>query len=163
MLELGDHDLKLAEVAGPLKCEVNLPAWWEDSSDKTGLLPGKYVDRRRHPRYHFRVSAALQYRQTFPALPRPDVRHRVFTKDLSRSGLSFLHSESLFPRERMQLFLPQHGARTIEVVWCTRIQERCFHVGARFVERSGGLRGENGDRDNDPAAPESCLPSEAKK
>lgn len=135
MLELGDQEQELVKIVGPLKCELDPPSSWKDDLNKTGPLPGKYSDRRRYPRYHFRVCAALEHRQTFPALPRPNVWHKVFTKCVSRGGISFLHSEPLFPRERMQILLPARGTSTIEVVWCARIERRCFQVGARFVER----------------------------
>jgi hypothetical protein len=135
MLELRDQEQKLVATVGPLKCNLELPKAWKDSFHQTGRLPGEYVDRRRHPRYHFRACAALEYRQTFPTLPRPQGWHKIFTNDLSRGGLSFLHSEPLFPRERMRVVLPGKGAKLIEVVWFVRVQDRCFRVGARFVEQ----------------------------
>jgi hypothetical protein len=157
MLELRDQEQTLVQTVGPLKCDLELPDEWKGRFHQTGRLPGKYADRRRHPRYHFRVCAALEYRQTFPALPRPQGWHKIFTNDLSRGGLSFLHSEPLFPRERMQVVLPGQGAKIIEVVWFARIQDRCFHVGARFVEQSQGLQ----PPDNENADPSEALRSSA--
>lgn len=137
MLELGDQAQELIKAVGSLRCEINLPSSWTESVGQGGRIPARYDERRRHPRYHFRVCAALEYRQTFPTLPRPAGWHRVFTNDLSRGGLSFLHSEQLFPRERMGILLPRQGTSFIEVVWCAQVQQRCFHVGARFVEQLG--------------------------
>ena len=136
MLEFSDQEQELVAAVGPLKCDVKLPSSYGDDACQTGPLPGAYSDRRRHPRFRFSVCAALMYRQTFPALSRPDGWHKVFTKDLARGGLSFLHSEPLFPRERMQFVIPGQAERTIEVVSCVRIQERCFRVGVRFVEKT---------------------------
>jgi hypothetical protein len=135
MLELGDQVQELVRAVGPLQCDVRLPSSWEESVGRGGQVPAKYDERRRHPRYHFRVCAALEYRRTFPSLNRPNLWHQVFTNDLSRGGLSFLHSEQLFPRERMRILLPGQGMSSLEIVWCVRVQDRCFRVGARFVEQ----------------------------
>lgn len=135
MLDFGDQVRALVETVGPLRCEVNLPRSWKDELGQVGPLPLRYVERRRHPRFHFRVCAALEHGQTFPSLPRANVWYQVFTKHLSRGGISFLHSEQLFPRERMRIVLPERGMSAVEIVWCARVQERCFQVGARFVER----------------------------
>jgi hypothetical protein len=145
MLELRDQERELVANVGPLKCDLRFPDAWKDRFDQTGPLPSRYSDRRRYVRYHFRVWAALEHRQTFPALPRPRGWHKILTIDLSRGGLSFLHSEPLFPRERMQFVLPGQLARIVEVVWFTRIQDRCFHVGGRFVEQAHGLDFDDGD------------------
>ena len=149
MLEFRDQEQELVSAVGPLKCALELPSSFEDDVRQTGPLPGAYSDRRRHPRFRFSVCAALRYRQTFPSLSRPDGWHKVFTKDLARGGLSFLHSEPLFPRERMQIVLPGQAERTIEVVSCVRVQKRCFRVGVRFVEKSERADAADDERAND--------------
>ena len=145
MLEFRDQEQTLVSAVGPLKCDVTLPSSFEDNARQTGQLPGAYSERRRHPRFNCGGCAALKYRQTFPALSRPDGWYKVFTKDLSRGGLSFLHSDPLFPRERVQIVLPRQGARIIEVVSCIRVQDRCFRVGARFVEQVQGADPADGE------------------
>jgi hypothetical protein len=145
MLDFSDHEQALVSAVGPLKCDVSLPSSFEDDACRSGQLPGAYSEKRRHPRFNFGGCAALKYRQTFPALSRPLDWHKVFTKDLSRGGLSFLHSEPLFPRERVQIVLPLQEAKTIEVVSCVRVQERCFRVGGRFVEQSQGADAADGE------------------
>jgi hypothetical protein len=135
MLDLGHQVQELVEAVGPLQCEIQLPSSWQDELAQAGRAPTRYDERRRHLRYHFRVCGALEYRQTFPALPRPNGWHQVFTKGLSRGGLSFLHSEQLFPRERMRILLPGQEISCVEIAWCARVQERCFQIGARFVEQ----------------------------
>ena len=144
MLELGDslraQVQELVDAVGPLQCGIELPWWWKGDAGPTGPLPTRYSDRRRHPRFHYRLCAALEHRQTLPSLPRPRQWHQIFTKDLSRGGLSFLHSEQLFPRERMRLVLPRRGMSQIEIVCCNRVQEDCYQVGARFVEPPNDLK-----------------------
>jgi hypothetical protein len=135
MLELGHQVQELVAAVGPLQCKIQLPPSWQDELGQARRVPTTYNERRRYPRYHFRVCAALEHRQTFPSLPRPAAWHQVFTQGLSRGGVSFLHSEQLFPRERMRILLPGQGMSCIEIVWCARLQHRCFQVGARFVEQ----------------------------
>lgn len=159
MLDLRDQEEALIEIVGPMRCDVRLPADWSEAPSQTGPLPGRYSDRRRYPRYHFRCCAALRYRQTLPTLPRAESWYKVFSSDISRGGVSFLHSEPLFPRERMFLVLPQERVRTIEVVSCIRLQERCFRVGARFVELYTEGSPAEGGGDADAAGPDDPLAS----
>ena len=135
MLDLGHQVQELVQAVGPLRCDLQLPSSWQDEFGQAGQVPSRYHERRRHPRYHFQVCGALEYRQTFPSLDRPSGWHRIFTNGLSRGGLSFLHGEQLFPRERMRILLPGQELKCIEIAWSSRVQERCFRVGARFVEQ----------------------------
>jgi hypothetical protein len=135
MLELSRQVQELIAAVGPLQCDVELPSSWREGLGQAERIPTRLNERRRHARYRLRVCAALGYRQTFPGLQRANGWHQVFTTTVSRGGLSFLHSEQLFPRERMWFFLPRQGISCVEIVWSARVQERCFHVGARFVEQ----------------------------
>ena len=45
----------------------------------------------------------------------------------------------------MQVVLPGQGAKVIAIVWFARIQDRCFHIGARFVEQARGLSADDGE------------------
>jgi len=134
MLERDGARRAIAEMLDRLECEVELPSSWEDFFERTGRLATLPGDKRRYPRHYLRVAAALQHRQTFPALPRAAAWHKVYTKDISRCGLAFLHSQQLFPRERMRIILPDGQSRIVEVLRCRRIQRRCYEVGARMVE-----------------------------
>ena len=137
-----DHAMRpLAEVLASLRCEIELPPSWQDRPGKTGSLATGSEQTRRFARRCFCMPAALRHLQTFPALSRPETWCRVYTKDVSRDGLSFLHSEQLFPRERTQLILIDGTRRTVEAVRCRRIQDRCFEVEARFVEGPGWMSG----------------------
>lgn len=146
MLDCDDDSLLLlADVVAQLECEINPPREWDDffraSEDRPlSVVP---IEKRRHERRHLRIQAGLQYRQTAPVLRRPIKWHRVYMTNLSRGGIMFLHSEQLFPLERMRMVLPDPRVRefvrdpedcVIEVVRCHRIQDRCFEIGAEFVE-----------------------------
>ena len=132
MPQSDDPKQPLAE-AGPGRCEAEPPSSWADFFSRHGMTPTCPNDRRRFRRVYFRGTASLEYRQSFPACPRSRARYRVCTKDLSRGGLAFLHSEQLFPRERMSIVLPDGKAHDIEVVRCRRIEPRCFEIGAVFT------------------------------
>jgi hypothetical protein len=103
---------------------------------RIGPLPTTLNDARRFPRFYFerRVRAAIH-------APRHcrghEVREAVVrTRDLSRGGINLLHTEQLFPRQRLDLALHGDALQTVEVVWCRRLQANRYVAGCRFVEAS---------------------------
>ncbi len=78
---------------------------------------------------------ALEHRQTLPSLPRARAWFAVYVVDLARSGLGLLHGEPLYPKERLRVVLPDGSLKQIEIVRCQRLDERCFSIGARFVDQ----------------------------
>lgn len=123
----------LEDPIASLPCEVELPPEWRHPSDDKVLFTYRPEDHRRFSRRGLLAIAALQYRQTLPVLRRPNRWHRIYTVNLSQSGLAFLHSEQLFPRERMHILFPGGSDHIVEVARCRRINDRCFEIGARFV------------------------------
>ena len=117
-----------------LPCEVELPSWWAGDPESGQAFTSVPKDSRRFTRRDFRSCAALEYRETFPSFRRPQTRHRIYMINVARGGISFLHGEELFPRERMRVVLRDGCDRLIEIVRCRRVQDQCFEVGARFVE-----------------------------
>src|SRR6266567_3561557 len=94
-----------AELIAALPCAIELPDNWADYFTRLGPLPALPDDRRRFPRFFLRTAAALSYRSTLPGLTRPAEAHRVYLKDISRSSVSLVHSEQLFPRECFEMLL----------------------------------------------------------
>jgi len=144
MLDLQNESgsLRLADAITRLPCKIELPTSWEDFFHQTGPTGSDSEERRQFPRWKNRVLAGLQQRETFPVIARLEQWHSVFLKDISRGGVAFIHSEQLYPLERMRLLLidelssrllQKDCLRTIEVSWCRRVQMRCFEIGARFV------------------------------
>jgi hypothetical protein len=80
----------------------------------------------------------LEHRQTFPSLPRDHAWFAVYLTDVGRGGVGLLHGEPLYPKERLRVVLLDGSLRRIEVVRCERVVERCFSIGARFVEEQAG-------------------------
>ena len=145
MLDLKDEGdrLRLAEAVTKLECEIELPESWSDFFNVSGMTGSSPSEKRRAPRWKNRALAGLEYRSTFPVLPRNEAWHPIYIKDLSRVGAAFVHSEQLYPLEQLQiLFIDDRSAqllqndclRTVEIVWCKRIQGKCFEVGCRFIE-----------------------------
>ncbi len=132
----GDDQLqRLIKVVGPLTFELKMPSSPEEYFSVSGAVPTMWQDQRRFVRKHLRVVAAIQYRRSLPAHPRSAQWHKVVTRDLSRNGVSFLHSEQIFPLEQLLLVLPDCKPRCIEVVRCRRLGDQCFQVGASFIQR----------------------------
>ncbi len=59
--------------------------------------------------------------------------HKVYTKDVSRTGAGFLHGEQLFPKEQLTLLLPDGRCRPIEVIRSRRVADHCYEIGAIFI------------------------------
>ena len=131
----GNHANQTVEqLPAQVKCEVELPPEWNDRRQLAkGPLPTVSNDRRRFPRFHYRVRAILQCRETFPARRCSREAYMVYTETISRGGLIFLHSEQLFPSQQIRIYLPGGMPQDLQVVRCRQLHERCFEVGARFA------------------------------
>jgi hypothetical protein len=126
----------LAEIER-LPCSVELPAAWKDDFELQGSAPPFPGCRRRYPRIRCRSKnnlIALEHRQTLPGLPRARAWFAVYLLDIGRGGVGLLHSEPLYPNERFRIVLRDGSLRQIEIVHCHRVGERCYHIGASFLE-----------------------------
>jgi len=126
-----------------LRCDVELPKSMAGFLTQVEEPSIQSHDNRRFARRAARTVAALEHRQTFPLIPRQVEWHKIFTRDISRGGLAFLHSCQLYPRERMRVLLPDPAVAkmvpdrqqgVIEVARCRRLAPRCYEIGAFFVD-----------------------------
>ena len=101
-----------------------LPSSWADFFELRGPIRCKFTDRRTFRRVHCRGEALLTL---------GDEQFRVYTKDLSRGGMSFLHHKQLFPLDRAAISLSNGDRAQLEVVCCTRLGECCYACGSRAV------------------------------
>jgi hypothetical protein len=131
MLE-NDYRTTLDRLLEKLDCAVQLPDKWFDFYDRRGPVPATSADRRRYARLHCPGQAALQVKTTLPAIDRGQQVHCILTKDISRGGLSFLHTEQLFPHEKVKLWLTI-GEHDAMIVRCQRRNENCYEIGAVFI------------------------------
>jgi hypothetical protein len=113
-----------------LDSRVELPADFFDKQN--GPIPVRWVDLRQFPRFYFRTPAALEIQSTLPALSRSPGAVRVYVKDISRAAVAVLHSEQLFPGERLWLTVLDGVRRSTTVSRCRRIQANCYEIAALF-------------------------------
>jgi hypothetical protein len=109
----------------------------DDFFERQGPLPTALNEVRRFPRFYFRSCAqatiyALGGRKT----PEP-AQCFVLTCDLSRSGLSLLHKQQVFPGQRINIILNGQPPRPLEVIWCRRLAPGRYAVGCRFRKATG--------------------------
>ncbi|MBI3863740.1 MAG: PilZ domain-containing protein [Planctomycetia bacterium] len=97
----------------------------------SNTLPTFPNENRGFTRQQFRVRAVLDLRQSLPTIDRERTFHCVYTRDISRTGIGFLHADELYPGEECRLWLPQQE-RPVAVVHCVRKGRRCYIIGARF-------------------------------
>lgn len=136
MLDRNDQARDIAEWILSLPCYVRLPLQLQQDFEKTGATPPIPDDLRAGGRIYCRGKghrAALECRQSLPALPRETRWCGVYTTNFSRTGCGFLHGEILYPGERMRLVLLTGVPRMVEVVRCRRLADECFEVGVRFI------------------------------
>jgi hypothetical protein len=120
---------------------VQFPPKLREELERTGAVPVPTDDVRRHRRIYCRGEkhrAALELKQTLPALPRPTAWHCVYTSDFSKSGCGFIHSSILYPGEKLRMVLLTGAQRQVEVAWCRRLDKHCYAAGGRFVADTGG-------------------------
>ncbi len=137
MLDVSTEKRSLSGVIFQLPCHVQLPAELAEDFERTGPAPSRPDDLRSSPRFYCQGKShvgAIEYRQSLPAIARTSAWHRVYTVDISRGGIGLLHSEQLFPGEQVRLLLANNKSFTIEIVWCRRLGEKCYRLGAQFVK-----------------------------
>jgi PilZ domain-containing protein len=98
--------------------------------------PTSFHEARRFPRFHdrARIEAAIHPLGDDPQAP--PMRCAMLTRDLSRGGINLLHSDQLFPGQKIEIILDD-APRWVEVLWCRRLANRCFSAGCRFVTKDG--------------------------
>ena len=128
-----DYSKLLTRLLEACECDLAVPSEWKDSLGQRGVIPSIPGDQRRFVRHHFRDWAVLECDETFPSIPREHTMAQVLTRDISRSGIAFLHSDQLFPGERISLWLSV-GKRSFVVQRCVQHNENCFEIGAEVSD-----------------------------
>ena len=116
-----------------LSCDVQVPSEWTDFFSRQGMLPSIEGDRRRFGRKYMPGKAVLEITNTLPSINRQQLVHAVYTRDISRGGISFLHVDQLYPGEAGRLWLPDRRL-PVEVVRCSRVNSQCYVVGATLPD-----------------------------
>lgn len=105
---------------------VEIPVEQDDFFNRTGALPLTFDDQRQFRRSYFRKRAILQHGGELA---------RIYTLDLSRGGLAFLHVKQLFPLDQVSVWLESLLCLRVEVARCRRIEDCCFECGARLLSK----------------------------
>lgn len=131
MLSSGDP-AELTQLLQTLSCRVAVPEWYRELVARRGSIgsPVRANEQRQFARYFYPLKAVLQCDGNLPALPRPRQPFVVLCKDVSRSGIAFLHEAPLYPAEEISLWLPI-GVRNYVVRRCRRHHAACYEIGAQ--------------------------------
>ena len=105
-----------------------------------------HSDRRRFPRFlcrGVRSRVGLQFQPSFPGLKRDDTWRGALLCDVSRGGLQLLHSDLMFPQERLRVMIASISdikGLLVEVRHCrrvvTRLRERACRRPGRQAART---------------------------
>jgi hypothetical protein len=133
MLE-DNYSEQLTRLLETCECDIAVPGEWQERMTRRGVIPSVQGDRRQFVRHYFHARVVLEFKQTLPAIPRRHTIVQAMTGDLSRAGIAFLHSDQLFPGERVSLWLSR-GKRSFIVVRCVQRNENCFEIGAVVADK----------------------------
>jgi hypothetical protein len=125
------HRANLNDLLASLEDRIQLPEEWRDYFSESGVLPAYQNESRRFVRRRIRARVVLELGQTLPAIKRDPALHCVYLRDVSRTGVSFLHADELFPAEDCEIWLPQQKLH-VTIVRCRRKTARCYLIGARM-------------------------------
>lgn len=126
----GSDAAEITHLLRTLPCRIAVPDWYQGLLNRRGEMAGPADDRRAFTRFYYPTKALLKYRGNLPSLSRPLDPYIVLCRDLSRSGVGFLHEEPIYPSEEVLLWLPT-GCRTYSVRRCVRHNEKCYEIGAQ--------------------------------
>jgi hypothetical protein len=122
--------------------------------DEQTRLKGRGAEKRRHKRHYYIVEARVTYAKRFERVSTSPAEFMVLTKDISRSGLSFIHDNELFAGEIIHVEVQiEQVKRTflVRVTRCRRAGLKVFDVAGEFItpEEIGAAAGQKPSPAND--------------
>jgi hypothetical protein len=106
----------------------------EDDKDKP---PPRGANKRRHDRHFYMVEAHVRYLKRFDQLGLCPEQFVAYTKDISRSGVSFVHEYEMYVGEVVQVEVEVSGVHkslTVKIVRCRRAGLKVFDIAGEFVK-----------------------------
>ena len=94
------------------------------------------TNKRRHERHLYMVEARIKYVKRFDQLSTCPDKFTVYTKDLSRSGLSFLHEHEMYVGEIVQVEVVVENISRgfmMKLVRCRRAGLKVFDIAGEFI------------------------------
>jgi hypothetical protein len=142
MLDRNSPDQAVATWIHSLPCDVQIPKAGANP-ERVAPLPSIRDDIRSTARVHCAGNnrAALELRQTLPAVPRENAWKSIYIANVSKNGCGFIHSQILYPSERFTVILLTGIKRLVEVVWCRRVDTHCYSVGSKFCSQEAAADG----------------------
>jgi len=75
----------------------------------------------------------MKIETSLPAIFRQPSMQAVYTRDISRGSISFLHAKQLYPGETCQIWLSDRKL-LVTVECCSRAGPKCYVVGGTFAQ-----------------------------
>jgi hypothetical protein len=97
---------------------------------------GRGADKRRHARHLYMIEVHVKYVKRFERMSVSPDDFVTITKDLSRSGLSFVHEHQMCAGEIVQVELAVQGVRKtllVKIIRCRRAGLRVFDIAGEFI------------------------------
>jgi len=106
----------------------------EDSTSSRRYAPVPVQDNngRKQPRFYYRTLATATIHPV-PGIGVETQHCYVLTRDISRTGISFLHPRKLALGQRIELVLQDGKVVTVNVQHARRLADRCFLIGCKFT------------------------------
>jgi len=104
----------------------------DDFLDFADPAPTARHEAREFPRFFYHTCAEAVIHPP-EHVPKKTSRSFVFTRDLSRSGVSIIHVAQLVRGQRIDLNFDGKPPLSAVVSWCQRLPDRYFAVGCRFI------------------------------
>jgi hypothetical protein len=104
---------------------------------------GRDANKRRHARHLYMIEVRVKYVKRFERMSDSPDDFVTITKDLSRSGISFVHEHQMCAGEIVKVELVVQGVRKtllVKIIRCRRAGLRIFDIAGEFVspEESAG-------------------------
>jgi len=102
------------------------------STRRYAPVPAKGKVGRQHPRFYYRTLTTA----VIHPIPRvgSETQHcYVLTRDISCTGISFLHPKKLTAGQRIELFFQDGKEVTANIQHVRQLAERCFLIGCKFT------------------------------
>ena len=127
--------------------------------NEQGREPNKGAEKRRYDRHLYMVEATITYVKRFDRLSACRDEFTVYTKDISRSGMSFLHEHEMVAGEvvRAEVTLKSGEQRTLllQIIRCRRAGLKVFNIAGDFITE------DEAEAIEEPDAPKAAEKSDA--
>jgi hypothetical protein len=108
-------------------------------AEEQARVGGRGSEKRRHQRHYYTVEAVVKYIKHFDRMGASAEQFTVLTKDLSRSGLSFIHKDEMYAGEIVRIEVNIEKVQRLLLVRITRCRRaglKVFDVAGEFIDQA---------------------------